>query len=317
MGFSLIKTILQVIVSLLSSFKWVIIPILILFFIWLIDLFYVKFRFFKGCKRDVIGHVNIVPRASIFEQLFVQLPRQFWKNYYNKPKGAFNEHGIIMFCGPQGQGKTIAETLYLEEMRLKYPSVKIATNYGYLYEDEVIDDWRKLVDYNNGQHGVICAIDEIQNWFSSAMSKNFPPRMMATVTQNRKNRRVIICSAHFFNNPSKPIRIHTTEVRDCRTFLGCFTIVRRSRPIFDASGEVVKFRRLGYYSFVHSDDLYNSYDTYKIINNLSEAGFKDDNYAIIQCSSPEAHKSSRRSNRSSLVERSVNANIDDVMKGLF
>ena len=222
-----------------------------------------------------------------------------------------------MFCGAQGQGKTLAETKYLMDMGVKYPDVKICTNYGYLNEDEQIDNWRKLVDYNNGQKGVICAVDEIQNWFSSAMSKSFPPRMMATVTQNRKNRRVIICSAHFFNNPSKPIRIHTTEVRDCRTFLGCFTVVRRSRPVFDASGDVIKFRRLGYYSFVHSEELYNAYDTYRVIQNLSAAGFKDDDYAVIQGDSSPSYVSHRgKRNRSALVESTVNTNIDDVMRGL-
>ena len=45
-----------------------------------------------------------------------------------------------------------------------------------------------------GVQGVICLIDEMQNWFSSNQSKNFPPEMLQVVTQNRKNRRVIMGS---------------------------------------------------------------------------------------------------------------------------
>ena len=315
MFFSFFKSFFGVIWSFIVGFKWILIPLGIFIVIFTINLFYFKFRYFRGCKREVVGHVNIVPKPNLFVKLFILLPKQFWKNYYNRPKGAFNEHGIIVFCGAQGQGKTIAETQYLNDMNIKYPSLKIYTNYGYLKEDMSITDWRALVDYNNGVNGVICALDELQNWFSSSMSKNFPPRMMATVTQNRKNRRVIIASAHFFNNLAKPIRIHATEIRDCRTFLGCFTVVKRTRPLFDSSGEVFKRRLLGYYCFVHDEDLYNSYDTYKIISNLSEAGFKDDNFAIIQGDSSNSAPRSKKRSRSAFVEHSVNQNIDNVMGG--
>lgn len=310
---SMFKTIIKVILAMLKSFDWLFYIILILLVVLIIDFVFVKLKYFKGCKREKIAHINFDGKVSIFEQIFIQLPRQFWINYYNKKLGEFNEHGIIMFTGKQGQGKTLAETKYLMDMQYKYPSVKVATNYGYINEDEQIDDWHKLVDYNNGKFGVICAIDECQNWFSSSMSKNFPPRMLATVTQNRKNKRVIIMSSHFFTNVSKPIRQHCTEVRACRTFLKCFTVVTRYEPIMNGDGDVIKLRRLGMYSFVHSEKLYNSYDTYKVIKNLSEAGFKDDDFTVIQGCNDNITKSGKKhfSRRSALAESAVNANIDN------
>lgn len=311
MVWTMLKTMVSVLWSLVKSFKWVFIIIGVFFLILAIDFIIVKFRYFRNSKREVIGHINFDGKVSIFEQLFIQLPKQFWTNYYNKKIGTFTEHGIIMFTGKQGQGKTLAETKYLMDMQYKYPAVKVCTNYGYNYENECIDNWKKLVDYNNGEHGVICAIDECQNWFSSNQSRNFPPRMLATVTQNRKNRRVIIMSSHFFTNVAKPIRLHCTEVRCCRTFLKCFTVVKRKEPIMNGDGDVIKYRTLGYYSFVHSEKLYNAYDTYKVIKNLSESGFKDDNFAITQ---PDYHSSSAnrkgRYKRSALVENAVNNNID-------
>lgn len=314
--FSMFKSLFKVFTAMLKSFDWLFYIILIFLVALLIDFIFVKFKYYKGCKREKIAHINIDGKVSIFEQIFVQLPRQFWKNYYNKKVGEFNEHGIIMFTGKQGQGKTLAETKYLMDMQYKYPSVKVATNYGYIKEDEQIDDWHKLVDYNNGKYGVICAIDECQNWFSSSMSKNFPPRMLATVTQNRKNKRVIIMSSHFFTNVSKPIRQHCTEVRACRTFLKCFTVVTRYEPIMNGDGDVLKMRRLGMYSFVHSEQLYNSYDTYKVIKNLSEAGFKDDNFTVIQGGNDNLSKigKKRYSRRSAFAESTVNANIDNAFQ---
>jgi len=320
MFFTFIKSFLSVIWQIVVSMKWFFIPLAIFILLWLIDLFFVKFLHFRKAKRDVIGHINVEPKRSFLVKFFVDLPKQIWTNYYNKPIGSFNEHGIIVFCGAQGQGKTIAETKYLNDMVKKYPQLKVYTNYGYLREDSPIESWKDLVFKNNGQHGVICAIDEMQNWFSSSMSKNFPPRMMATVTQNRKNRRVIIASSHFFTNLSKPIRIHTTEIRDCRTFFGCFTIVKRSIPIFDGDGNVIKRKFRGIYTFVHSQDLYDSYDTYRVIENLAEAGFQNDNYAVVQSDStsgyrPKYNRFGGRS-RNSFVEHSVNNNIDSAFNSM-
>lgn len=306
------------ILGLFKSFLPLVYILAAFLFIIFLDFLITHFLYFRGRRRVVLAHLNIEGEPGFFEKLFILFPRQFWENYYNKKVGAFDVHGIIMFTGKQGQGKTLAETKYLMDMQHKFPDVKVCTNYGYLKEDESIDDWHKLVDYNNGEYGVICAIDECQNWFSSSMSLNFPPRMLATVTQNRKNRRVIIMSSHFFTNVSKPIRLHCTEVRSCRTFLGCLTLVHRQEPIMDGDGNVIKMRGLGWYFFVHSSDLYAAYDTYKVIENLSAAGFKDDDFTVIQGGIPDSAPQRRRSRRqrSALSEYTVNSNIDDVMNSL-
>lgn len=317
---NILSILFKTFLSMLSAFKPFLFLILILLIIFIVDFIIIKLKYFKGCKREKIGHVNFDGKRDFLSKFFYDFPKQFWTNYYNKKVGSFDEHGIIIFTGKQGQGKTLAETKYLKDMQYKYPNVKVCTNYGYFNEDEVIDDWHKLVDYNNGEYGVICAIDECQNWFSSSMSKNFPPRMLATVTQNRKNRRVIIMSSHFFTNVSKPIRLHCTEVRSCRTFFKCFTVVKRQEPIMDGDGNVIKLRRLGYYSFVHSQELYNSYDTYRVIENLSSSGFQD-NWGVIQgsdFSQPSINRCNKRfRQRSALVENSVNRNIDDALNQML
>lgn len=67
--------------------------------------FYVAYKRKKKsgtAHREVIAHYNPKADVSIFTKLFVQLPRQFWDNFYNIKVGEFRRHGIIMYTGKQG-----------------------------------------------------------------------------------------------------------------------------------------------------------------------------------------------------------------------
>jgi hypothetical protein len=99
--------------------------------------------------------------------------------------------------------------------------------------------------------------------------------MLSVITQNRKNRRVILGTAQNFYLLAKPIRSQCTEVRQCVTLGGVLTIVTRREPICDEAGDVKEMKFRGMYFFVHSDRLRNSYDTYSIVESLSSSGFKD------------------------------------------
>ena len=152
---------------------------------------------------------------------------------------------------------------------------KVITNMDYRYQDKSLDHWKRLIDYKNGKYGVVAAIDEMQNWFSSNQSKNFPPEMLGVITQNRKNARVVLGTSQNFYLLAKALRSQTTEVRECFTILKCLTIVRRREPVLDSDGNVVKWTKKGMYFFVHSDKLRNCYDTYKVIESLKHSGFQD------------------------------------------
>jgi hypothetical protein len=156
----------------------------------------------------------------------------------------------------------------------EYPKAKVITNLAYKRENDALRKWQQLVDYKNGIRGVIVCMDEMQNWFSSNQSKDFPPQMLEVVTQNRKNRRVIMGTAQSFNRLAKPLREQATEVRKCCTLFGCVTIVHRVIPELDSNGDVEKWRHRSFYYFVHTDELRDSYDTYKVIESLRESGFQ-------------------------------------------
>lgn len=225
------------------------------------------FRFKKGSRVSV-------KTRKWFQKLFYDFPKQYASDLMERDPDFFSYQGMYMFCGRQGNGKTIAEAEFIRRLQMEYPLAKCLTNFGYKKQNGELNHWKQLVKYKNGKHGVIVGIDETQNWFSSNQSKDFPPEMLEVITQNRKNRRVIVGSAQNFYLLAKAIRTQTVEVRDCLTLFGCVTIVRRREPVLDESGSVVEWKRRGIYWFVHDKDLRESYDTYRVIESLAKSGFQ-------------------------------------------
>lgn len=228
----------------------------------------------KG-KRFKTGEHKRVKKHGIFRRIFIDCPHQFVLDFFEREPDFFKYQGLIIFEGRQGAGKTISMIEYAMRMQEEYPLAKCCSNLAYKYEDNKLKDWRMLMHYKNGKQGVIVIMDELQNWFSSNDSKNFPPEMLGVITQNRKNRRIILGTSQNFYLLAKAIRSQATEVRRCTTLLGCLTIVRRAEPILDSEGNVAEWKNRGMYFFVHNKKLRESYDTYKVIENLSKSGFKE------------------------------------------
>ena len=179
-----------------------------------------------------------------------------------------------MFCGEQGAGKTIACTEMMLRLHSQYPESKMITNYAVTGENEELDDWRKLLDYTNGHKGVIVGIDEIQNWFMCGTNK-LPEEMLEVATQNRKNNRILCCTAQVFTRVNKGLREQVSLVYNPITILGCYTIVVIRKPEIDDEGNLLRMKYRGIYGFVHTDKLRESFDTYKVIHTLSKEGFKE------------------------------------------
>ena len=228
----------------------------------------------KG-KRFKSGEHKRVKKHGIFRRIFIDCPHQFVLDMFDREPDFFKYQGLIIFEGRQGAGKTISMIEYAMRMQEEYPLAKCTSNLAYKYEDNKLKDWRMLMHYKNGKQGVIVIMDELQNWFSSNDSKHFPPEMLGVITQNRKNRRIILGTSQNFYLLAKAIRSQATEVRRCTTLLGCLTIVRRAEPILDSEGNVAEWKNRGMYFFVHNKKLREGYDTYKVIENLSKSGFKE------------------------------------------
>ena len=247
--------------------------IAIAFFALLCVSWFLVFKFYFKMEMQPSGIVPVKGRPLI-KQLFYDVPRRYILDMYQREPGFFRPRGIHMFCGEQGAGKTIACVEMMLRLQKKYPQAKMITNFGVTTENDELARWQQLLDYTNGHKGVIVGIDEIQNWFMSGLNK-LPEGMLEVATQNRKNNRILCCTAQVFTRVNKGLREQVTMVYNPHTFLGCFTVVVKRKPVFDSEGNVIDMKYRGMYSFVHSEELRNAYDTYKVIHTLSKEGFKD------------------------------------------
>lgn len=234
---------------------------------------YLFFRYYHKMKMQPSGVVRI-KRPGLLRQLLWDVPRRFVLDRFQREPGYFAPRGIHMFCGEQGAGKTIAAVEMMLRLQKQYPLSKMITNFGVTTENEELARWQQLLDYVNGHQGVIVGIDEIQNWFKSGQNQ-LPEGMLEVVTQNRKNHRVLCCTAQVFTRVNKAIREQVTLVYNPHTYLGCFTVVVKRKPIFDSEGNVLDLKYRGMYCFVHTDELREAYDTYKVIHTLAKEGFKE------------------------------------------
>lgn len=216
---------------------------------------------------------KIPKKKSFFRKLFIDFPKAFVNDLFERDPDGFRDYGLHLICGEQGSGKTITLAYILNEYKADYPLAHIRTNFYYEKQDGEITHWKDLIFTDNGIYGQIEVLDEIQNWFSSNQSKDFPIEMIQEISQQRKQRKVIYGTAQVFTRVAKPIREQVTFLYQPFTIFGCLTIVRVSRPVMDDNATVLRQKFLRMFFFVHSKDVRDAFDTYRKIEKLSDGGF--------------------------------------------
>lgn len=219
--------------------------------------------------------VSTYKKRSKLKRIFIDFPRALARDVLRRDPNEFREHGIHCLCGEQGSGKTIGMVELIRRLKQKYPKVKVLSNFDCKFSDGLITDWRDIVFTNNGKEGIIIAIDELQNWFSTAESKDFPPEMLQEITQQRKQRKMIIATSQRFQRLAKPLREQVNILYEPFTILGCLTVVRVRKPFVDDDGMLDRHhtRKRGTYFFVHDDQLRDSYDTFQKIARQANGGY--------------------------------------------
>lgn len=220
-------------------------------------------------KKFIINHN--------FPKLIDLLKWKYIDVYRNKKYGKkLHIYGIIGIVGLYGGGKTIALSEYLTRMKNKYgDKILIATNYCFLGEDFSINSWKDLLkEYDKP---IIFGYDELQNEFNSREYKDFPTELMTLLTQNRKgNGKQIIYTTQDYTTVDKNFRRLTQKVWACKTRLGRYTSVRMyDRENFEQLDHEVNVNRKmkirnRRYSFIQTDNLRNSYDSFKMLESAKK-----------------------------------------------
>lgn len=249
-------------------------PFLVSMFIYFLYFYFIKGMRFKEGEYRYIGY------GSKLKRLFIEFPKQYIIDRFNRDPDHFNEYGVHIIAGKQGSGKSITLTYMLLRYQKMYPKLIVKTNYYYEFENARIGHWKDIINGTNGIYGEIDVLDEIQNWFNSLQSKDFPVEMLTEITQQRKQTKMILGTAQVFNRIAKPIREQTYMLYEPTTIFGCLTIVRKYEVSTDVSGITDTKKYRGLFFFVHNEEIRNSFDTYRKIMNLSEEGFKEENSQI-------------------------------------
>lgn len=193
----------------------------------------------------------------------------------------FDPDGIMVFCGPQGSGKTLSAVAYVIKLAQQYPQMILCTNVSIdksklngikVYPYTGLHDLSK---YCNGYAGVVFLIDEIQIEFNSLESKNIDPAVIQEIAQQRKQRKHIVGTSQVFNRIAKPFREQFKYAVMCRNFFGYIQyngVVRGDECTVDEDGKV-STEHVRHFLWVHSADLYRSYDTYAKIIRTNSVGY--------------------------------------------
>lgn len=224
----------------------------------------------KKIKYEVLYNQNFI--IKFFKHVYLSTKDMIKANRENK----FSDYGLTVYTGRQGSGKTVSMVERLEEIRRDQPDVKILTNFGYKYQDDVLDNWQKLIDVRH-KNGIVFAIDEIQNEFDVYNSRNFNLEILKVITQQRKQGIKILATSQIFSRVSKPLREQTFEVVECNTILGrwtfqkCFDAIDYNSYLDNPSPEkMFKVARKWRKNFVHTDRIRSLYDSYAVIKSMTK-----------------------------------------------
>lgn len=197
--------------------------------------------------------------------------RLFNRDFKRKNPGYFVPDGTIVFCGPQGSGKTLSAVKYVRKLKSYYPDALVISNIDLAGIDVIpfqgLDDMSVYPD--NGIYGTIFLIDEIQIEFNSLDSLNVSPSEMAVICQQRKRRVHIVGTSQLFTRISKVYREQISAAIDCTCLFKCIqrnSIIDFDACAYDINGNLTKtaYTRHIYWSRSPSD--FAAYDTSAIIS---------------------------------------------------
>lgn len=268
----LMKAFFQLLKSLLS----LCIPISLIFLAWILIVvfFYFYYRFIKKIKPKPFDS-KPSPFPGMWKNLVLLFPKRLALDILERDRNEFQEHGIHVVVGAQGEGKSITVVYLLRKWQARYSGLKIYTNnFEYDRQNGNIETWQDIISYKNGKKGVVNVLDEMQTWFPSSKDKStVPPELLGEICQQRKQRKAMLGTVQVFTRLAKPFREQTRYIYVPRTFLGCLTIVRVTKAKYYDPVKDKFYKYCGFFLFAHTKELRNAYDTYKIIEKYKDANF--------------------------------------------
>lgn len=193
----------------------------------------------------------------------------------------FDPDGILVFCGPQGSGKTLSMVNYAYEIAKFYPECIIVSNVelkNFPNPERIFPykDVKDLVNYSNGYKGVLFLIDEMHLLFNSLMSKDIDFSVFQEISQQRKQRKHIVGTSQVFSRLAKPFREQFKYAVLCKKLFGVLqynVVIDGETATEDSDGKIVCDNVKRVFN-IHTPEQYLRYDTYAKVKASDLKGVK-------------------------------------------
>lgn len=201
--------------------------------------------------------------------------KKYQKEFKLTHPNYFPYDGITVFCGVQGSGKTLSAVRYVVDLMHSFPCCKLVTNL--IINDDSIKDrvimWDGLdsLKLENGFEGIIYLLDEIHLEFNSLDSKQIPTDVFIEISQQRKQRKMIVGTSQLFLRMAKPFREQVKTVVFCQPCFFGFKISNEwvSGDDLDESNGAVYINQSTIKKYYKSPDDFKLFDTFAKIRNYS------------------------------------------------
>lgn len=214
--------------------------------------------------------------------LFTGLKAHKWK-VNNMIKDEMYETGINIFSGSQGSGKTLSLVHYLKPILKDFPKAIVVTNMELKFD--IKNEVREYTGFHDFQiendiYGVIYILDEIHLILNSLESKGIPLSVIVELSQQRKQRKLILGTSQVYSRMAKPLREQVKNVLVCKNYFGLlqFNYLIDAFNTTEKSDGKLKVDKLKRAWFFHSIADYVAYDTYKKMDNYIGVKSNGTNY---------------------------------------
>jgi len=242
-----------------------------------------------------------------------------------KDPNQFKPNGSQIFHGYQGEGKSLSMFHTTMKIKMRYPKAVLVSNvplrdfkpikvglslielervikevnfsHYYLFYETYEELIFLLRNCRNGDYGVIFNIDEIHNYFHSHDSKSMPMWVVQVLSQQRKQRMVILGTVQDWEDVIKAIRRQVDNLIECKR-IGYFifnTAVDPRTAEMQYGERSFDIRKKG--MFFISRKLREGTDTYHVINSGREIlGGLDTGVNLTQKGNKQAIQTNKRVN---------------------
>ena len=192
---------------------------------------------------------------------------QIWK-IRNKNPEELDVTGINIFTGSQGSGKSLSMIHVFKKLIYDFPKAIVVTNLEFNFKiPNKIKKYEGFEDFKieNGIYGVIYLLDEIHLILNSLESKGVPLSIIVELSQQRKQRKLILGTSQVYSRMAKPLREQIRNIIICKNYFSLFQInylVDAFESQEDNNGKL-KFKKMKVSFFFHRKEDYLAYDTYK------------------------------------------------------